>query len=231
MHTFLDSKSMAKALRTALAERRIDITHSDSLELVARQFGFANWNMLSARIDGAQLAEPALPDGWARHSDPDDGLYRTGLDPSRPGAIKIESLATADLMGGRFSTLMQSILADDYRGARLRLSAELAGKEVGQGALWLRIDGPAGKVLRFDNMLRRPLDGAIGGSFEWTHRDVVLDVPDDAVSLHYGAMLKGAGQLWARAFRLDEATPDTATTDRGAFPRRPTNLDFGGATA
>ena len=40
MHTFLDSKAMAKALRTALAERQIDITHSDSLELVARQFGF-----------------------------------------------------------------------------------------------------------------------------------------------------------------------------------------------
>ncbi|MEO8758274.1 MAG: glyoxalase superfamily protein [Devosia sp.] len=231
MHTFLDSKSMAKALRSALAERRIEITHSDSLELVARQFGFANWNMLSARIDATQVAKPALPDGWARHSDPDDGLYRMGSDPARPGAIKIESLAAAEITGDRFSTLMQSILADDYRGTRLRLSAQLAGKDVGQSALWLRIDGQGGKVLRFDNMLRRPVDGAICGTFEWTGRSIVLDVPDDAVSLHYGAMLKGSGQLWVRAFRLDEAGLDTATTDRDAFPRRPTNLDFGGATA
>jgi len=69
MHTFLDSKAMAKALRAALADRQIDITHSDSLELVAREFGFANWNMLAARIDAAQADELELPSGWLRHND------------------------------------------------------------------------------------------------------------------------------------------------------------------
>ena len=54
MHTFLDAKTMAKALRAALAERQIDLSHSDSLELVARQFGFDNWNILAARIEAAR---------------------------------------------------------------------------------------------------------------------------------------------------------------------------------
>jgi hypothetical protein len=47
MHSFMDAKLMAKLLRQALAERSIEITHSDSLELISRQFGVANWNVLS----------------------------------------------------------------------------------------------------------------------------------------------------------------------------------------
>jgi len=231
MHTFLDSKSMAKALRAALAERRIDITHSDSLELVARQFGFDNWNILAARIDAAEAGELQLPSGWLRHNDNGLRLHRMGLDPSRPGAIKLESLTGAEAAGGNFGTLMQSIDAVDYRGTRLHLRAELSGKDVDQGALWLRIDDRHGKVLGFDNMLRRPTDGALSGSFDWTERSVVLDVPETAASLHYGALLKGVGQLWVRNFRLDEAGPDIVTTDTSNYPRRPTNLDFGDGAA
>jgi hypothetical protein len=66
---------MAKALRKALAERRIDISHSDSLELVARQFGYANWNMLSARIDSDGKAPP-LPEGWIVTGTGRPNLYR-----------------------------------------------------------------------------------------------------------------------------------------------------------
>ena len=50
MHSFLDAKTMARALRAALAERSIAVTHSDALELVARQFGFDDWNIIAARI-------------------------------------------------------------------------------------------------------------------------------------------------------------------------------------
>ena len=104
MLQFSDSKTMAKVLRKALAERGIDISHSDSLELVARQFGFANWNMLSARID-EERAPPTLPAGWKPTSPDRAGRYRVGLDPSFPGAIKIECVARpgaadADTFGG-----------------------------------------------------------------------------------------------------------------------------------
>ncbi|KPF63177.1 glyoxalase [Bosea sp. AAP35] len=48
MRSFRDAKLMARTLREALASRQVDLTHSESLELVARQFGFADWNTASA---------------------------------------------------------------------------------------------------------------------------------------------------------------------------------------
>lgn len=53
MRTYLDSKAMAKAMRERLAEKGIDLPHSEALEIVARQFGLDRWNILSARIDVA----------------------------------------------------------------------------------------------------------------------------------------------------------------------------------
>jgi hypothetical protein len=53
MRDFRDSKIMAHALRDALKAKAVDITHSESLELIATTFGFANWNILSARIEAA----------------------------------------------------------------------------------------------------------------------------------------------------------------------------------
>jgi uncharacterized glyoxalase superfamily protein PhnB len=50
MRTVNDAKAMAKALRDGLQKKSVSITHSESLELVAAQFGFANWNVLAAQI-------------------------------------------------------------------------------------------------------------------------------------------------------------------------------------
>ncbi len=51
MRTVHDAKAMAKSVRAALAEKAIDISHSEALEIVARQLGFDNWNVLSARLE------------------------------------------------------------------------------------------------------------------------------------------------------------------------------------
>lgn len=58
MRTAQDAKGMAKAVRTALAEKNLAISHSEALEIVARQFGFDNWNIMSARLE--KLAAPPL---------------------------------------------------------------------------------------------------------------------------------------------------------------------------
>lgn len=60
MRTYEDAKAMAKSLREALAQRRIEISHSDGLELVARQFGFDDWNILAAKIEAARSAPAAI---------------------------------------------------------------------------------------------------------------------------------------------------------------------------
>lgn len=54
MRTYLDAKAMGKAMRSALAVRGVDLPHSQALEIVAAQFGFANWNILAAKIGAEQ---------------------------------------------------------------------------------------------------------------------------------------------------------------------------------
>jgi len=54
MRDFRDAKAMAHSLRDALKAKTVEITHSESLELIARAFGYDNWNILSARIGTAQ---------------------------------------------------------------------------------------------------------------------------------------------------------------------------------
>jgi hypothetical protein len=54
MRDFRDAKAMARALRDALKCRAVETSHSDCLELVAKAFGYANWNILSAKIEAAR---------------------------------------------------------------------------------------------------------------------------------------------------------------------------------
>jgi hypothetical protein len=51
MRDFRDAKLMAKAMREALAARNLEISHSEALEIVARQFGVETWNVLSSKIE------------------------------------------------------------------------------------------------------------------------------------------------------------------------------------
>lgn len=50
MRSFLDAKAMARALKQQLSDLELHITHSQALELVAKQFALDSWNVLAARI-------------------------------------------------------------------------------------------------------------------------------------------------------------------------------------
>jgi hypothetical protein len=54
MRDFRDAKTMAHALREALKDKSVETTRSDCLELIAKAFGFDNWNILSAKIETTQ---------------------------------------------------------------------------------------------------------------------------------------------------------------------------------
>ena len=56
MRDFRDSKIMAQTLRAALAAKGHKISVADSLELVAKAFGVADWNTLAAAIKRRLLA-------------------------------------------------------------------------------------------------------------------------------------------------------------------------------
>lgn len=54
MRDYRDAKAMAKAMRDELANNNVTISHSQALEIVARQLGLASWNILSAKIENAE---------------------------------------------------------------------------------------------------------------------------------------------------------------------------------
>jgi ATP-dependent Lon protease len=62
MRDFRDAKTMAQTLRQALKAKSVSLTHSESLELVAKTFGFSDWNFLAAKIQAsAQVAGQPSP--------------------------------------------------------------------------------------------------------------------------------------------------------------------------
>jgi ClpX C4-type zinc finger/Glyoxalase superfamily protein len=61
MRDFRDAKVMARAVRDALKAKAIEATHTEALELIAKAFGYENWNILSAKIEAA--APPATAAG------------------------------------------------------------------------------------------------------------------------------------------------------------------------
>ncbi len=58
MRDFRDAKVMARALREALKAKSVATTHSDCLELVAKMFGYQNWNILAAKVEAARSRAP-----------------------------------------------------------------------------------------------------------------------------------------------------------------------------
>jgi ATP-dependent Lon protease len=60
MRDFRDAKAMAQSLRESLTTKAIDISHSESLELVSRMLGVADWNTLSALLQ-ADRRTPETP--------------------------------------------------------------------------------------------------------------------------------------------------------------------------
>jgi hypothetical protein len=61
MRDFRDAKAMAHALRDALKTKAVETTHSECLELMAKAFGYDNWNVLAAKIEAARQSAVASP--------------------------------------------------------------------------------------------------------------------------------------------------------------------------
>ena len=60
MRDFRDAKTMAQTLRESLTTKAINISHSESLELVSKILGVADWNTLSALLQ-AERHDTGIP--------------------------------------------------------------------------------------------------------------------------------------------------------------------------
>lgn len=150
--------------------------------------------------------------------------YEQGIDSSVPYNGKNSGYLKAKVaQPGGFGTLMQMFKADYYRNKRMRLSAAVKSEGLeGWAGLWMRIDGPGGNTLGFDNMQSRP----IKGTTDWQKYEVVLDVPRESVYIAFGILLEGKGQAWLSDVQFEEVQADVPVTSI-EYPDQPENLDFG----
>ena len=136
--------------------------------------------------------------------------------------------------------VIQVSSATPFRDKRIRYSGSLRlemkdMREPASAMIWIRVDDASGRVVAFQNTL-----GQLRfHNSAWQQAVVIIDIPPEAFSLHYGASLFGNGALWVDGLlfeEVDEATPATAAPmtrlvfNRVPSPkeilRMPVNLDF-----
>lgn len=182
-----------------------------------------NYTQALSYVQGQTDLEP-LPDAWRLTGTraPD---YEAGLLPGvTHGEDRIARLRlrpeVAEPTG--FGALVQTIAADRYLGCRICFSAMARVTEVtGWAGLWLRIDGHA-NTITLDNMEDRPLRGTT----DWTEARIVLDVPEHAKILLFGALLSGAGAVDLARLRFEQADQTVPVTRPLSLPDLPQSLDF-----
>lgn len=165
-------------------------------------------------------------DGWfLAGSKPNS--YKIGIDKSvyKTGNSSAFLESTDKNISG-FGTLMQTCLADEYVGKRIKMTAYIKSENVSDWAgMWLRIDSKERREsLGFDNMQDRP----IKGSKDWTKCEIILDVPAESSTLNYGVLLSGTGKVWfdSISFEIVDELKTKPTGMSNDIPKKPTNLDF-----
>lgn len=171
------------------------------------------------------LAGDAIPKGWIKAGSTPQN-YEIQTDPqthdqSQRKSVTIKGLPKAN---DGFTTMMQTIQAKKYLGKRVRLSGYIKSEKLeGWAGLWMRVDGPKGENLKFDNMYKRKITGNIS----WKKYSVVLDIPQNSEYIAFGILSSGQGQIWIDQMQFDIVGKDIPSTDMLTQKKeQPENLGF-----
>jgi hypothetical protein len=123
-----------------------------------------------------------------------------------------------------YGTLMTSVLAETYRGKRLRMTSRVRARGVtGRGDMWLRVQA-----------ISSPSDGPglgggscnLAGDFDWKPCTVTFDVPERGMWIEMGIGLAGRGTVWLDDVKLEEVAKDAQITSVVRDRTAPENLNF-----
>jgi C-terminal processing protease CtpA/Prc len=135
-----------------------------------------------------------LPDGWEQWGNG----YAITIDNStfRKGTKSVMMTPAAGTERG-FGAVAYPVPL--YKGKEIELKGYIKYTDVVNGfaGLFLRIDGEAG-VLEFNNMKESNLTGTA----DWKEYSIKLPLPYNAKKIYVGALLAGAGTLWADNFTI-----------------------------
>ena len=108
MRDFRDAKAMAKTLRAALAAKGLNITNSQSLELIAEAFGVTDWNTLAASI---RAEAPAPRESASSPPPPTDEIDLVPRFSAELESTLHRALAYANQRKHEYTTLEHLLLA------------------------------------------------------------------------------------------------------------------------
>lgn len=186
---------------------------------------------LAALLVGVGSAQNTKPEGWFLVGPPSKYEYFTEAKSTGNGRVLVLKSKKGSLgeREGVFGSVMQQFLADDYRGKRIRLAADVKTDDVKEWAgLWLRVDGLDGSMKAFDNMSTS--NRGIVGTTAFKRHEVVLDVPMDSKNIAFGVLVTGPGQVKMDNVDIDVVSlsvPVSQTATESAPVKKPVNLNFG----
>jgi ATP-dependent Lon protease len=112
MRDFRDAKAMAQTLRDALKTKSITLTHSESLEVIAKTLGFHDWNVVSAAI----LATETMPAASTKPPVPSPGRGAAiPVAPMRDVVFFPQLMAPIFVGRDKTKLAIESAMAGDHR--------------------------------------------------------------------------------------------------------------------
>ena len=137
------------------------------------------------------------------------GAYRVTLDTAvvHEGHVSAHiHCTTASYMGN--ATLVQHVLADDYRGKRVRYSAwfktsGVAKKPTAGMALFMRVDGQTRMLGYFSTAVRLFHTNA-----GWEQFSIVFDIPEETMGFALGVEVQASGDFWVDDGKFEVVSKD-----------------------
>jgi hypothetical protein len=200
---------------------------------------FADKGLKEELVAGDMSLE--IPAGW-RFYGPTDGQppydFIGGTDSEiKRGGNYSAGFFAIEVSRDDQARLTQRFLSERYNGKRVRFSGYVKTYMVSEWAgLWMRIDTASKQSYAFDDMEDRPVSGTV----DWTRLEVVLDVPDNAVTIYFGLHMFGRGQVWLDDCKFEIVGNEVPVTNQNRLlgghkrrfsipeflPNEPVNLDF-----
>jgi erythromycin esterase len=152
--------------------------------------------------------DPSLPEGWFIGGQ----NYEIKLDVAERTSGKVSLRMTHQQVQGGFGVATSVIPVKLARGKTIRFSGAIKTDDVktGYAGLWLRVDGPNGKILGFDNMSERiekgetvEVDRGVKGSTPWKRYKIEMPVAPAATNINFGCLHTGDGTARFDALALD----------------------------